>query len=132
VIGGSCIVMAVLLAVAELRARHLRTIDDVSPTDAMLVGIAQIGALIPGVSRSGSTLTAALGLGFKREEAARFSFLLGLPAIALAGFKELWELHKAHLDAAGWSILAVGLLVASLSAFVAIWALMRVLERCSA
>jgi undecaprenyl-diphosphatase len=132
VIGGSCIVMAVLLAVAELRARHLRTIDDVSPTDAMLVGIAQIGALIPGVSRSGSTLTAALGLGFKREEAARFSFLLGLPAIALAGFKELWELHKAHLDAAGWSILAVGLLVASLSAFVAIWALMRVLERYSA
>jgi undecaprenyl-diphosphatase len=44
----------------------------------------------------------------------------------------LWELHKAHLDAAGWSILAVGLLVASLSAFVAIWALMRVLERYSA
>ena len=99
-IGWSCIVMAVLLAIAELRARHLRTIDDVSPTDAMLVGIAQVGALIPGVSRSGSTLTAALGLGFKRDEAARFSFLLGLPAIALAGFKELWELHKAHLDAA--------------------------------
>jgi undecaprenyl-diphosphatase len=132
VIGWSCIVMAILLAIAELRARHLRTIDDVSLTDAMLVGLAQVGALIPGVSRSGSTLTAALGLGFKREEAARFSFLLGLPAIALAGFKELWELHKAHLDAAGWSILAVGLLVASLSAFVAIWALMRVLERYSA
>ena len=132
VIGWACIVMAVLLAIAELRARHARTLDDVSLTDAMLVGIAQIGALIPGVSRSGSTLTAALGLGFKREEAARFSFLLGLPAIALAGFKELWELHKAHLDAQGWSILLVGLLVASLSAFVAIWALMRVLERYSA
>ncbi len=53
--------------------------------DALIVGIAQIGALIPGVSRSGSTLTAALFLNFKREEAARFSFLLGLPAIALAG-----------------------------------------------
>ena len=132
VIGWACIVMAVLLAIAELRARHARTLDDVSLTDAMLVGIAQIGALIPGVSRSGSTLTAALGLGFKREEAARFSFLLGLPAIALAGFKELWELHKAHLDAQGWSILLVGLVVASLSAFVAIWALMRVLERYSA
>jgi undecaprenyl-diphosphatase len=98
----------------------------------MMVGIAQIGALIPGVSRSGSTLTAALALGFKRDEAARFSFLLGLPAIALAGFKELWELHKAHLDAQGWSVLAVGLVVASISAFVAIWALMRVLERYSA
>jgi undecaprenyl-diphosphatase len=98
----------------------------------MMVGIAQVGALIPGVSRSGSTLTAALGLGFKRDEAARFSFLLGLPAITLAGFKELWELHKAHLDVQGWSILFVGLLVASVSAFVAIWTLMRVLERFSA
>jgi undecaprenyl-diphosphatase len=132
VIGWACIVMAVLLAIAELRARHSRTIDDVSLADAMMVGIAQIGALIPGVSRSGSTLTAALALGFKRDEAARFSFLLGLPAIALAGFKEIWELHKAHLDAQGWSILAVGLVVASVSAFLAIWALMRVLERYSA
>jgi undecaprenyl-diphosphatase len=132
VIGWACIVMAILLALAELRARHVRAFGDVSLADALLVGIAQIGALIPGVSRSGSTLTAALALGFKREEAARFSFLLGLPAIALAGLKELWELHKAHLDAAGWSILALGLLVASISAFVAIWALMRVLERFSA
>src|SRR5258708_796893 len=132
VIGAACIVMAILLAIAELRARHTRSLEDVSLADAMLVGIAQVGALIPGVSRSGSTLTAALGLGFKRDEAARFSFLLGLPAIALAGFKELWELHKAHLDAQGWSILAVGLVIASLSAFVAIWALMRVLECYSA
>jgi undecaprenyl-diphosphatase len=132
VIGWACIVMAVLLAIAELAARHARHLDDASLTDAMLVGIAQVGALIPGVSRSGSTLTAALALGFKREEAARFSFVLGLPAIALAGFKELWELHKAHLDAHGWAVLAVGLVVASISAFVAIWALMRVLERYSA
>jgi undecaprenyl-diphosphatase len=132
VIGWACIVMAALLALAELAARHARKLEDATLTDAMLVGLAQVGALIPGVSRSGSTLTAALGLGFKRAEAARFSFLLGLPAIALAGFKELWELHKAHLDAQGWSILAVGLLIASISAFVAIWALMRVLERYSA
>jgi len=132
VIGWACIAMAVLLALAELRARHLRQLADATLADAMLVGLAQVGALIPGVSRSGSTLTAALALGFKRDEAARFSFLLGLPAIALAGFKELWELHKAHLNATGWSILAVGLVVASLAAFVAIWTLMRVLERYSA
>ncbi len=132
VVGWACLVMAALLALAELGARHRRSLRDVSLVDAMIVGVAQIGALIPGVSRSGSTLTAALGLGFKREEAARFSFLLGLPAIALAGFKELWELHKAHLDAHGWSILAVGLVVASISAFAAIWGLMRILERFSA
>ena len=131
VIGWACVAMALLLGVAEVRARHRRTIHDASFLDAMLVGIAQVGALIPGVSRSGSTLTAALALGFKREEAARLSFLLGLPAIALAGLKELWELHKIHLDAHGWSVLAVGLIVASISAFFAIWGLMRILEKFS-
>ncbi len=132
VIGWACVGMAVLLALAELTARHRRSLSDATFVDAMMVGLAQVGALIPGVSRSGSSLTAALGLGFKREEAARFSFLLGLPAIALAGLKEIWELHKAHLDTHGWSVLAVGLVVASISAFAAIWGLMRVLERFSA
>ncbi|HLN09613.1 MAG TPA: undecaprenyl-diphosphatase UppP [Xanthobacteraceae bacterium] len=132
VVGAACIVMAILLALAEIYARHRRTVANVTLIDAILVGIAQVGALIPGVSRSGSTLTAALALGFRRDEAARFSFLLGLPAIALAGLKELWELHKAHLDAHGWSVLALGLLVASISAFFAIWGLMRVLERYTA
>ena len=131
VIGWACLVMAFLLGIVEVRARHRRTIDEASFIDAMLVGIAQVGALIPGVSRSGSTLTAALALGFKREEAARLSFLLGLPAIALAGAKEIWELHKVHLDVHGWSVLAVGLIVASISAFFAIWGLMRVLEQFS-
>jgi undecaprenyl-diphosphatase len=131
VIGWACVAMALLLGAAEVRARHRRTIDDASFLDAMLVGIAQVGALIPGVSRSGSTLTAALALGFKRDEAARLSFLLGLPAIALAGLKEMWELYKIHLDGHGWSVLAVGLIVASISAFFAIWGLMRVLEQFS-
>ncbi len=132
IIGWACIVMAILLALAEIYARHRRTLENVSLIDAMIVGLAQVGALIPGVSRSGSTLTAALALGLKREDAARFSFLLGLPAITLAGFKEVWELQKAHLSLDGWSILLVGLVVASISAFFAIWALMRVLERFSA
>lgn len=132
VIGVSCIVMAALLAIAELYCNHKRSLDHVTLTDALIVGFAQVGALIPGVSRSGSTLTAALFLDLKRQEAARFSFLLGLPAITLAGLKELWELHKAHLDAHGWSMLAVGLIVASLSAFVAIWGLLRILEKFSA
>ncbi|MGX8013952.1 undecaprenyl-diphosphate phosphatase [Mesorhizobium sp. ORM8.1] len=132
VIGWACIAMAILLALSEIYASHRLTLNKVSILDALLVGVAQVGALIPGVSRSGSTLTAALGLGYTRPEAARLSFLLGIPAIALAGLKELWELHKAHLDAHGWSILAVGLVVASISAFFAIWGLMRILERFSA
>jgi undecaprenyl-diphosphatase len=132
VIGVACIVMAVLLAISEIYATHRRRMEDVTLKDALLVGLAQAGALIPGVSRSGSTLTAALFLNMNREEAARFSFLIGVPAIALAGLKELYELYKAHLDLHGWSILAVGLVVASLSAFVAIWGLLRILENFSA
>jgi undecaprenyl-diphosphatase len=66
VIGWACVAMALLLGIAEIAARHKRTIENASLTDAMLVGIAQVGALIPGVSRSGSTLTAALALGFAR------------------------------------------------------------------
>ena len=131
VIGWSCIVMGCLMALAELLARHTRLMSDITLPDALVVGLAQVGALIPGISRSGSTLTAALFLGFKREEAARFSFLLGLPAIALAGLKEVFELYHAHLDAHGWSVLAVGLVVASISAFFAIWTLLKVLERFS-
>ena len=132
VIGVACIVMGALLAYAERAARHTRTIDHVSLRDALIVGFAQVGALIPGVSRSGSTLTAALFLGLKREEAARFSFLLGIPAIALAGLAEIFALRKAGLGLHGWSVLLFGLIVASISAFAAIWGLMRVLERFSA
>ena len=131
VIGASSIVMASLLAMAEVTAQHVRSLRDVKLSDAMIIGLAQVGALIPGVSRSGSTLTAALFLGLRREEAARFSFLLGVPAITLAGVKELWELHKVHLDAYGWSVLAVGLTTGSIAAFFAIWGLLRVLERYS-
>jgi undecaprenyl-diphosphatase len=132
VVGAACVVMGLLLALAEVVARHQRTFDRVGLLDCLVVGIAQVGALIPGVSRSGSTLTAALFLGFRREEAARFSFLLGLPAIALAGLKELAELRHAGLDAHGWAVLGLGLVVASLSAFAAIWGLLHVLERYSA
>jgi len=131
VIGASCLVMAALLAIAELACKHLRVMEQMRLRDALIVGVAQIGALIPGVSRSGSTLTAALFLNMKREEAARFSFLLGLPAIALAGMKELWVLHKAHIPPEAWSLLLFGIVVASISAFIAIWGLMRFLERFS-
>jgi undecaprenyl-diphosphatase len=131
VVGAACFVMAILMGVAELSARHVRDSDKLTYWDALLIGLAQVGALIPGVSRSGSTFTGALFLGFKREDAARVSFLLGIPAIALAGLVELIALLHAHLSLHGWSVLGVGLVVASISAFAAIWALMRFLENFS-
>jgi undecaprenyl-diphosphatase len=131
VIAAACIAMAGLLAIAELYCRHKRRVGEAGLLDFLIVGIAQVGALIPGVSRSGSTLTAALFRDFERDEAARFSFLMGLPAIALAGLKEIYELLKAGIDVHAWSILIVGLLVAAVSAFAAIWGLMRILEKFS-
>ena len=131
VIGISSLVMALLLALTERMASHRRTGDHITFRDGILIGLAQVGALIPGVSRSGATLTAALGLEFERAQAARVSFLLGVPAIAAAGLHEIYELAKYHLPMQGWYLLAIGLVVSSLASFVAIWGLMRFLERFS-
>jgi undecaprenyl-diphosphatase len=131
VIGIACFGMAVLMGLAEIYARHKRPTESVTLWDGLLIGLAQVGALLPGVSRSGSTFTASLALGFNRADAARVSFLLGVPAIAIAGGREIWLLHKAGLPTQGWEVLGIGLVVSSLSAFVAIWGLMRLLEKFS-
>ncbi len=129
-VGAACVLMALLMGAAERFARHERPSDIVSLSDALWIGIAQVGALIPGVSRSGSTFAAALSLGFKRQDAARVSFLLGVPAISLAGLNELWVLRDI-LTPDGWLTLSIGLAVSSISAFGAIWGLMRFLEHSS-
>ena len=128
VVGIASIVMSLLLAAAEKWGKRDRNFEQLSLKDGILVGVAQAFALIPGVSRSGSTLTAGLFLGMERETAARFSFLLGLPAIVLAGAKELHVLRSC-LDAEGWIILLVGLTTASISAFLAIYGLLHYLEQ---
>jgi len=129
VIGIASIFMSLLLAIAELRGNRKRDFKKLTLLDGLLVGIAQAFALIPGVSRSGSTLTAGLFLNMERETAARFSFLLGLPAIILAGAVELHSLTKTGLDLNGWLILGAGLTSASISAFLAIFGLLRYLEK---
>lgn len=133
VIGWACVLMGVLLALAEIYGQRglggKRRWEQLTLRDCLYVGIAQAFALVPGVSRSGSTLTAGLGLGMERATAARFSFLLGVPAIVLAGMTELWTLHKAGLTAHGWELLAIGVLSGSVASYVAIWGLVRYLER---
>lgn len=89
------IVMAVLLGIAELIGRRKRDFSKLGLNDGIIVGLAQTMALIPGVSRSGSTLTAGLFAGLKRETAARFSFLLGMPAILIAGLASLTDVMGA-------------------------------------
>ncbi len=91
VIAVSLIALAVLLAVAEKVASHRKEISEVGWLDAVIVGIAQAFALIPGSSRSGTTLTGGLFVGMNREAAARFSFLLSIPAIFASGLLELYR-----------------------------------------
>ncbi|MEY3299506.1 MAG: Undecaprenyl-diphosphatase [Cyanobacteriota bacterium] len=123
------IVMALLLAVAELIGRRQRTFDQLTLRDGVLMGLAQALALIPGVSRSGSTLTAGLFMGLERSTAARFSFLLGVPAITLAGLVELKGLIENGLDTVGLVPLIGGLLAAVVSSYLAIFWLLRFLKQ---
>lgn len=92
IISGSLIGLAVLLALAEKLAKHHRNMEGLKFSDTQLIGLAQAVALIPGASRSGVTITAGLFLGLTRETAARFSFLLSIPAVLASGLFELKEL----------------------------------------
>ena len=126
VISVALIVVALMLAWVEPNARHSRDMDDVRLRDALIIGCAQALALIPGVSRSGITLVAALALGLRRDASARFSFLLGVPAIAAAGIFELKPLLKAQ-DVNGGA-LAIGLIAAAVSGYASIAWLLRFLR----
>ncbi len=122
------IVMALVLAAAELIGSRRRQLHQVSPRDGLLVGLAQALALVPGVSRSGSTLTASLFDGWQRADAARFSFLLGIPAITLAGLVEVKA--AIALPANGGLIpTLVGVLTAGIVSWLAIAWLLRFLQR---
>lgn len=123
------IVMALLLAVAEQTGQRKRQFDSLGIRDGILVGLAQALAIIPGVSRSGSTLTAGLFLGLERSTAARFSFLLGIPAITLAGLVELPTLFDANVSIIEPVPLLAGLIAAVVSSYVAIAWLLRFLQR---
>jgi undecaprenyl-diphosphatase len=128
VISASLIVLALVLLVVERLARHSRTLDDMTLRDGLLIGAWQALALIPGSSRSGTTLTGGLSLGFTRADAARYSFLLSVPATSLAGLFELKHLLEAT-DAPPVPLLVVGTVVSFVTGLLAIWGLLRFLQR---
>jgi len=127
----SLIGLASLLWLAEKVARHIRTLDRITAKDAVIIGVAQALALVPGSSRSGTTITAGLFLNFTRESAARFSFLLSIPAVLASG---VYELLKLDGDVAllGYGNLAIASLVAGISGYAAIAWLLKYLSRNSA
>ena len=127
IIAGSLIGLAILLTIAELVGKQRRDLKQIRLSDAIIVGVAQVVALIPGSSRSGSTITGGLFSGLNREAAARFSFLLSIPAVAASG---LLELPKAlHSISGGWTALAVATIVSGISGYLSIAFLIRYLQR---
>ena len=127
-IAGVSILMALLLALAERLGPRSKQLDQVQGRDGLVVGLAQVLALIPGVSRSGSTLTASLFDSWKRPDAARFSFLLGIPAISIAGLVELKDAFSEP-SAGGVLPLMVGIISAAVVSWLAIDWLLKFLQR---
>jgi len=128
VIAATTIGFGLLLWFADRLGRHARTTTSLSVMDAILIGIAQAVALIPGTSRSGITMTAALALGLTRTDAARFSFLLSIPAILMAGGYETWKL-LSDTGPVDWGALLLGMLLAAISAWLCIHFFLRLIER---
>ncbi len=95
IVGSVMACMGLVLWLSDLVGRKVRSLADLGPLHALLIGVAQALAVIPGISRSGATMTMGLFLGLKREAAARFSFLMAAPIIAGAGLKEGFDLLRA-------------------------------------
>ncbi|MDX8413865.1 MAG: undecaprenyl-diphosphate phosphatase [Mariprofundales bacterium] len=129
VIGTTSILFGLLLGWADWKGLRCRAESEWSLRDAMLVGMAQAVALIPGTSRSGITMTAALMLGFTREAAARFSFLLSIPVIVLAGGLKVKDWIEAPDQVASAPILLFGYLLSAVSAWICIHYFLKYLEK---
>lgn len=126
VVAIALIVMGVLLWLIDRFAARDRTLSQMRWTDALVIGLAQMFAIIPGVSRSGSTITAGRGLRFTREDAAVFSFLMSMPIIAAAAVLKMPQaLREQGLSAP----MIIGILASAISGWLAISVLLRVVSR---
>jgi len=119
---------AILMILADRLGRRTREISSVRVKDAILIGVAQALALVPGTSRSGVTITAAMAMGLERQDAARFSFLLAVPVILLATAYSLFGLLRSDAIVA-WGQLATGVLVSAVVAYLSIDFFMRFVSR---
>lgn len=126
---GFLLVTGVILSVSERLGKQTREAEEMSWLDALLVGLAQAAAIAPGISRSGATIAAGLLLDVKRAAAARFSFLLVVPAILGAGILSLLDLVSAGRLVERWSLLASGFLAAAISGYLCIRFLLSYLRR---
>lgn len=119
VIAGTTLIFGALLGWADRKGAQIQVLENITFRQAMLIGFAQALALIPGTSRSGITMTAALMMGFTRDAAARFSFLLSIPVIVGAGSLLTLDLVKST-EPVNWAILSLGTLVSAISAWLCV------------
>jgi len=126
-IGAMLILLGVVLWVADATSKRDRMIGELSWRDALIIGASQCLALIPGSSRSGTTITAGLFLGLTREAAARFSFILSIPAVLASGLYELKDVgkHEAGVAAISWGPTVVAMVVAFVVGYASIAWLLR-------
>ena len=127
-IGTMLIVVAIMLGIAEIVGKQRKEVKEIGVIDAIIVGVSQVLALMPGASRSGSTIMGGLFSGLKREAAARFSFLLMIPAITASGLLELKEAWHILPDDS-WTPLLAGTVVSGIVGYLAIWFLLAFLKR---
>lgn len=132
-VGAMLILFCIPMVLAERLSRGTRDIESATPKDALLVGVAQSIALVPGVSRSGITISTGMMLGFRRDEAAVLAFLLSAPIIAAAGGKQLFDIARGQTAAATGldnelAVYVAGLLSAALVGYAAIYFLVRFLR----
>jgi undecaprenyl-diphosphatase len=128
-IGSALIVLGLLLLLAERVATHDRPLEQIMRRDGVVIGFAQALALVPGVSRSGATLTAGLFMGLDRTSAARYSFLLSVPAVVLSGAVEFGSILSGEEgDHVGLGALAVATLLAFAAGYASIAFLLRFLS----
>lgn len=126
--GAMLIVVGVLMWIAEARAAHTRSFDSITFSDAMTIGFAQAIALVPGVSRSGITITAGLFKGLTREAAARFTFLLSMPIVAGASAKKFLDLRHAAVSIEDMQSFWIGGIVSAIASYLVIAFLLRYLQ----
>jgi undecaprenyl-diphosphatase len=120
-------VVAVVMLAVERLGRFGRSEMSIGHGEAVVIGCAQAAALVPGVSRSGATITTGMALGLRREEAARFSFLLGVPAILAAALREGLALALRGVGPGEWPLFVTGIFVSGAVGYLAIAALLRFL-----
>ncbi len=121
--------LALLLALSEAVGKKQRTQSQIGWRDGLMIGLAQTLALIPGASRSGVTITAGLFAGLNRADAARFSFLLSVPAVAASGLYEALKLARLELGQVSWLSVGLATSVAAVSGYLAIAGLIRFLQK---